>query len=266
MMALYAACRALDDIVDDIPVGTPPDDPIVEEARRELARWRQAIDALHRGDTPAVGPIRALVPVHRRFGLDRTALNGLVEGMEMDLSGEMVAPTVRALEHYAWCVAGCVGLLSIRIFEADDADSFAIHAGEALQLTNILRDVMEDAERGRLYVPSEFIAQAGIPASWTPIDIVRDPRFGVACAELDRLAAEKYRQAYSAMPAKRAPLRPALMMAGTYLRLLQRMRRRGWRDHASLPRLSVPEWERFWVAARHLGPPMTWPGIGIRDS
>lgn len=250
MFAVYAYCRALDDIAD----GPAP----TAEKLAALAEWRAAVGALEAGEAPAIPEIAALAEPRRRFGLETGPLLALVEGMEMDARGTMVAPSMTELDRYTYCVAGAVGLLAIRIFGEPEARAFALALGDALQLTNILRDLTEDAARGRLYLPRELLERAGITRT-EPAAVIADPRTADACALVAERAKARFRAAADAMPADPAPLRPALVMAAVYRRLLDRLARHGWAQERLAERVRVPEHQRLWIAFRHLGPPATWP-------
>ena len=157
MYAIYAFCRVVDDIADD--------DASFEAKRAALDAWRTRIAALYRGE--ANDPItRSLLAAIREFDLQREDFQDIVDGMEMDAGEPIVAPTLAALDVYCDRVASAVGRLSVRVFgdASAAARDVAYALGRGLQLTNILRDVGEDAARGRLYLPKEFLDEAGIPA------------------------------------------------------------------------------------------------------
>ena len=156
MYAIYAFCREVDDIADgDAPVAAKLD---------ELAGWRREIDALFEGCPSRPTTLALLDPV-ARFDLPRSEFHTMIDGMEMDAKDSMRAPPMSELTRYCRCVAGAVGLLSIRVFGAhgDEVRRGALALGEAMQLTNILRDLSEDATRGRLYLPRELLEQQGSP-------------------------------------------------------------------------------------------------------
>ena len=151
MYAIYAFCRVVDDIAD----ATGPREP----RRAALGQWRADIDRLFEGKvTPATadlaGPVRA-------FKLRREDFQAVIDGMEMDIDADLRAPDWATLDLYCDRVASAVGRLSVRIFgiEPEPGDRLAHHLGRALQLTNILRDLDEDAEMGRLYLPREALAE-----------------------------------------------------------------------------------------------------------
>ena len=250
MYALYRYCRALDDIADG------PGDP--HDKLAELETWHGGLRSLFAGEECDIADIAALAGPMRRFQLEQGPLDAIIRGMEMDVRGEMQAPSLDRLRDYCYCVAGAVGLSSLPIFGADRHSSgFALALGEALQLTNILRDLREDVARSRLYIPREFLDRANV-AAHQPDAVLDDPGVDQACDLLAETAAQRYREAVAALPPDPHPLRPAMIMMGIYSRLLEQLRSRGWR---ATERARVPPATRLWIALRHLGPPSTWPSF-----
>ena len=147
MYAIYAFCRAVDDIADD-GRGTRA------ERRTALDAWRTDIEALY-ADRPA-GAAEFLAKAVRRYGLRKADFLTVIDGMAMDVAEDIVAPNLATLDLYCERVASAVGRLSIKVFGMDEEPGFQLahHLGRALQLTNILRDLDEDAAIGRLYLPS----------------------------------------------------------------------------------------------------------------
>lgn len=242
MFAIYAFCRELDDIADG-PAATA-------EKLSALNDWRDRLQAIRAGR--AAGPLGlALHEAIECFHLDYREFDEIISGMEMDVRGEMRAPKADLLRLYCRRVAGAVGLLSVPVFGCDSPGSraFALTLGEALQLTNILRDLDEDAGLGRLYVPHELLDEAGIAAR-DPLTVLNHPAFPSACERLAAWAEERFEAAGLAVsPADAGRLRPALIMMTIYRRLLDRLRRRGWRQRQPT-RPGVGE--SLWVAFRHL--------------
>ena len=242
MLAIYAFCREVDDIADgeDAP----------DEKRRRLDLWRNEIDALYAG-APAQLTARALAEPVRRFGLRREDFLSVIEGMRMDAGDGLRAPALAELELYCHRVAGAVGLLAIRAFGAAGPaeQSFALSLGTALQLTNILRDLIEDAERDRLYLPRELLDEAAIEIA-TPRQTLRHPAIPEACQALARIARERFAEAETAFRAcDRRALRPARAMMMNYRRVLGELERRGW-SHLETPvRISRPE--KILIALRY---------------
>lgn len=228
MLALYAFCRETDDVADEIPDQA--------EALALLDAWREEVAALYRGEPRHPVTIALAEPVER-FGLAQKHFLGILEGFDMDRRGFMVRPTMAELERYCYCVAGCVGLLSVSIFgyRSPRVLEFAEHLGHAFQLTNILRDVREDAERGRIYLPIELLAREHVE-TLAPRELLRSDGAPRICAELGRLARRRFRQAAEALPDdERRAMRAALLMRGIYEAYLDRIEARGFRP--DLPRV-----------------------------
>jgi 15-cis-phytoene synthase len=158
IMALYAFCRAVDDVVDNVQ------DPSV--AASKLAWWRAEIDRMYAADinSPATHPIcLALHGPAVTYGIKANDLKAVIAGMEMDLQQHSYVDD-EALSVYCWRVAGIVGQMSARIFSDNlaNCDTYALHMGQALQRINIIRDVGEDAMRGRVYLPIDLLTKHGI--------------------------------------------------------------------------------------------------------
>lgn len=242
MYAIYAFCRVVDDIADDETV------PLTERLPR-LAAWRGRIADLYRG--VADGPItRVLAEAVRRYALRQEDFLAVIDGMQMDSETPIVAPDLAALDLYCDRVAAAVGRLSVRAFgdASPEADRVAHALGRALQLTNILRDLREDAARSRLYLPREYLDAAHVPHD--PDAALRAPGLPEVCARVAGMAHAQFRQAQAAMArCDRRAMRPARLMAATYAALLRRLERRGW---ARLDdRVRLPAWQKLWVAVRH---------------
>jgi len=216
MWALYAFARVIDDIAD----GPWP----VARKHALLDAWGAEIRAVFAG-APASAIGQALAGPVRRFELPEAEFHALIAGMRMDAAGPIVAPAMAELRLYTRRVAGAVGLISMRIFGAwrgPVSEDFALALGDALQLTNILRDVEEDARMGRLYLPAETLARAGVPAD--PGVAAAHPRLPAACAEIGSFARRDFARARGLIGAHdRRALAPALMMMGVYAAYLGRM-------------------------------------------
>jgi len=241
MYAIYAFCRLVDDIADE--------DGDIADKRARLARWRERIGGLYRGE--ADGPVtRVLRAATARFALRRDDFIAVIDGMEMDAETAIIAPDLATLDLYCDRVAGAVGRLSVRAFgdASPAADRVALALGRALQLTNILRDVDEDAARGRLYLPREWLDEAGVPHD--PRAALTSPRLGVVCARVAGLAHGYFHQAEAAMrDSDRRAMRPARLMGATYAAILTRLERRGWERMAE--RVSLPKTRKLWLALRY---------------
>ena len=233
IFAVYAFCRVVDDVADG------PDSASVK--REALDGWAEEIDRVFLGH-PRTAVGEELARATRRYDLPRHEFDLVIEGMRMDAEG-IVAPDPQRLERYVRCVAGAVGLLSMRVFgawEGDRSRRFALSLARAMQLTNILRDVEEDACLGRLYLPGPVLAAAGIPPD--PWLAWNHPQLPEARRLLGLVARKQFSRARAATAGhSRLRLLPALVMTGPYERLLAQMeadwsrppaRRPGWRKAA----------------------------------
>ncbi len=241
MFAIYAFCREVDDIADD-PA------PMAEKSAG-LAGWRDEIARLYAG-RPTYPTGRALLGPVNAYCLRQEDFLALVEGMEMD-AADIRAPTMEDLELYCDRVACAVGRLSVRAFGATEAraEDVAFALGQALQLTNILRDIEEDAERGRLYLPRELLEANGIAAT-DLAEVLRHPALPAVCDALAEIAERRYAEAQAALAdCARRPMRPARVMLEVYRRTLARLRARGW-TRLEEP-VSLPKAEKLWIALRH---------------
>src|SRR6266404_4071719 len=175
MFQIYSFCRQVDDIADS-------DGPRPERLAA-LQQWRDDIDALYQGRPPA--RLQDYVASVRRFGLKREDFLAIVDGMEMDVPQDIRAPDLATLDLYCDRVASAVGRLSVRVFglARDDGILLAYHLGRALQLTNILRDVDEDAAIGRLYLPLEGLLHAGI-TDFDPQKVIANRALPKVCLPL----------------------------------------------------------------------------------
>ena len=245
MHAVYAFCRDVDDIADD--------DGLSQEERLDrLAAWRDEIARVYAG-APKTPFGLALVGPVQRYNLPESEFIMMIEGMEMDARGPVVAPTFEDLYAYTRRVAGAVGLLSMPCFGAPAgavSDRFALALGDALQLTNILRDVGEDAEIGRLYLPRDLLEEHGAPIE--PSAVMAPgarPALSRVAAALGRVAEDKFAEARMALrELDWRTVRPALLMMGAYEAYLRKLKARGW-DKIGLP-LNMSRTEKMLIAAR----------------
>jgi len=241
MYAIYAFCRVVDDIADE------PGE--MADKRQRLAAWRDRIAGLYRGE--ADDPVtRVLMAAVGRFGLRAEDFIAVIDGMEMDAETIIVAPDLATLDLYCDRVAAAVGRLSVRAFgdASPAADRVAYALGRALQLTNILRDLREDADRGRLYLPCEYLDDAGIPHD--PAAALASPRLAEVCARLAALAHGYFAEAAAAMShCDRQAMRPARLMGATYAAILSRLEHRGWQRLDE--RAGLPLWQKLWLLLRY---------------
>ncbi len=239
--ALYAFCREVDDVADG------PGD--TADKLQNLRAWRQAIDALYEG-APDRPTTRALLPAVRAYDLPKAEFEAIIDGMEIDATQDLVAPSQAELQSYCRKVAGAVGRLAVRIFGdgSTAASQLADLQGEALQYTNILRDVTEDAARGRLYLPRELLEAAGVPLD--PAAALQHPGLADACAAMARQAHERFVASEALLTrCERRCRRPCRVMLQLYGRLLDRLVARGWRQPA--PRLRLGAAEKLGIVLRY---------------
>ncbi len=238
--ALYAFCREVDDVVDECP------DPVV--SRSKLAWWRNEVGALYEGR--ASHPVtQALTTSLKHFFLPQEQLLEIIEGMEMDLEQVRYAD-FKALHLYCYRVASVVGLLAAEIFGYRERQTlkYAHDLGLAFQLTNIIRDVGEDARRGRVYLPQDELARFGV----TEADLVA-ARYGDNFRELMKFQVERaratYRQAFAQLPAAdRKAQRAGLIMAAIYQATLDEIVRDDFR--VLHQRISLPPLRKLWLAGK----------------
>jgi presqualene diphosphate synthase len=227
MFQIYSFCRQVDDIADS-------DGPRPERLAA-LQQWRDDIDALYQGRPPA--RLVDYVASVRKFDLKREDFLAVVDGMEMDVPQDIRAPDLATLDLYCDRVASAVGRLSVRVFglPADDGILLAHHLGRALQLTNILRDIDEDATLGRLYLPREGLLEAGITGN-DPLQVAADPRVPNVCAPLVARAREHFEKSDEIMARHpRRVVRAPRIMSKYYGKILQLLIARGF----SAPRAPV---------------------------
>jgi phytoene synthase len=243
MFAIYGFCRAVDDIADD--QGGDREGRAVA-----LDQWRRDLDSLYAGGDP--GQAVLVAEAVRRFDLDRADFEAVIDGMAMDVARDICWPTMAELDLYCDRVASAVGRLSVRVFgmPREPGLDLAHHLGRALQLTNILRDIDEDAEIGRVYLPAEALTAAGI-ALTTPEEVAADPRIDQAVRPLVARAHDHYRAANAILAARPAGhlIAPRLMEAA-YSKLLKRMEIVGWAPPRRRVRVSKPA--LLWTVARLL--------------
>ncbi|WP_041793844.1 presqualene diphosphate synthase HpnD [Pararhodospirillum photometricum] len=245
MYALYAFCRVVDDIAD----GTEPEG----DKRAALARWRDEIAALYDPRREPTHPVaRALEGPRWRHALRQEDFLAVIEGMEMDAGQRVRLEDVPALELYCDRVACAVGRLSNRIFGVEPAliDDIAHHTGLALQLINVLRDVAEDAERDRLYLPLNRLRAHGVTDTHDLKAVLAHPGTAQVCAELAGKAAAELAEADRLhAQCHRRTIRPAVIMKEVYRRYLIALNARGW-EHLDQP-VKVSAWVKMLIALRH---------------
>jgi phytoene synthase len=242
MFEIYSFCRAVDDIADD---------PGPREPRRAaLDQWRRDIDAIYAGSPPQ--QLAGLARAVRGFALARDDFLAVIAGMEMDVLADIRAPDRQTLDLYCDRVACAVGRLSVRVFGLAPAAGLALahHLGRALQFTNILRDLDEDAAFGRLYLPREELQAAGIAAT-DPAVVLVDPRIEKPCAVIVQWAQTDFAAAEAIMAAApRRAVRAPRIMGDAYRLILGGLIARGFAPPR--PRVRLPRPQLVLIVLRNL--------------
>ena len=242
--ALYAFCREVDDVVDECSDAAL--------AATKLSWWKKELDALYAG-APTHPVTRALQPHLANYAITHARLAEIIAGMEMDLYQTRYADFA-GLAHYCHHVAGVVGILSANIFGATDprTSDYAEKLGLAVQLTNIIRDVGEDARKGRIYLPIDELKRFQVPAA-DLLNARSSPAFVALMRFQAARARDVYDEAFASLPAvDRRAQRPGLIMAAIYRALLAEIERE---DFAVLKqRIALTPIRKLWIAWR------TWTG------
>lgn len=231
LQQVYEFCRVVDDIVDEREMTAEG----AARASAELAEWSREIARVYRDpylteDPPHTELGRGLAATHKLFAYPREAFDEIIAGVAMDLE-RSTYEDAQALRLYCYRVASCVGLLCIAIFrdQSEASRDYAIHLGLALQYTNILRDIAEDAQRGRCYIPLDLLARHD--ASVQDIfDCRYDGRFVAIATDFAAAAEREYQAAWRLLPQvkRRQALLPAEIMGRTYYEILQEIRARNF--------------------------------------
>ena len=232
MYEIYSFCRKVDDIADS----PGPRDYRLDQ----LKVWRADIDAIYSGSS--VTRARSLVKWVKQFGLKREDFQAVIDGMEMDVHADIRAPDWATLDAYCDRVASAVGRLCVRVFRMDEKAGIALayHLGRALQLTNILRDIDEDATIGRLYLPREALREAGITET-RPDLVVADARIGKVCEQVAARAAEHFAESDRIMDkCARKTVRAPRIMRVAYGAIYQALLKRGWARPRAPVKVSKP--------------------------
>ncbi len=237
---MYAFCRAVDDIAD----GAVPE----AEKRRFLAGWRRKLGA------PDCALSRELALARENFAVPLAECEAMVAGMETDAGERVRLADEAALDLYCRRVAGSVGAMSVRIFGAREAEAWGLALGQTFQLTNILRDLDEDAARERVYIPRSLLEAAGINPDAPAPGIVAHPNFAMICGRLAERARDGFARAERELPQHdQKALMPARVMMWGYRRLLDATLEAGFappRARARLSRAQKLRMAAFAVAGR----------------
>lgn len=242
MFAIYDFFRAIDDIADE---GDWPR----SERRAALNRWRADLDDIYAGRAPL--RLFNLATAVRGFDLRLEDFRAAIDGVEMDVIGGMYPPDLATLDLYCDRVASAVGRISVRIFGMPEADGLGLahHLGRALQYTNILRDLDEDADMGRLYLPRELLAAAGIEID-RPTLVVSDPAVDDVCRDLARMARIHYGETDRIMRRQiGGHMRAPRLMRRVYGRLLEKMEAQGWAWPRE--RVRIGKAQIVWIALKY---------------
>ena len=241
MYEIYSFCRKVDDIADD------PGERMVRLA--QLQQWRRDIDAICAG--LPLETLSGLARATREFGLAREDFLAVIDGMEMDVLADIRAPDFATLDLYCDRVASAVGRLSVKVFglDAKTGRDLAHHLGRALQLTNILRDIDEDAAIGRLYLPREALLEAGITGN-EPGEVIAHPGLGRACAPIIARIREHFARADEIMnAAPRRAVRAPRIMGEAYKGYFNGLLARGFAPPRERVRLSKAR--LLWIILRY---------------
>jgi phytoene synthase len=242
MFEIYSFCRLVDDVADS-------NAPHAERTAK-LVKWRERIEAMYAGQVPP--DLRGLAQAASDFKLEKADFLAVIDGMDMDAADDIRAPNWAKLDLYCDRVASAVGRLSVRVFGVAENDGIALahHLGRALQLTNILRDIDEDAEIGRLYLPIEELRKARIESTDHPTTVIANPRLGEVCEAVALRALGHFKEADAIMARNpRRVVKAPKIMEEVYRVMLQGMRTRGWAPPRR--RVQVSPLRLSWIAVQY---------------
>ena len=223
MFVIYAFCKEIDNIGDSHTQ--------IRKKKRELEDWKKEIDEIYKNKTKKkLGKL--LNNCIKKYKLKKNLFLEIIKGIEMDINNKMIAPKQKNLNIYCYRVAGAVGLLCLNIFHENNknARSFGIALANALQITNILRDIKEDSSMGRLYMPNEILKKVGIKEK-NIHDIIKSKKFPNACKELAKLADTNFQVAEKKLKnCSKKRLKSAILMMNTYKLLLKKLKNAAWKN------------------------------------
>lgn len=233
MYTLYAFCRHIDDIVDG--------ESDIKDKIELINAWREELDNIYDKKTPATEIGRKIYKNCMRFKLPKEEFVKLIDSISMDIPKPVQAPSLKDLLKYCRGVAGVPGSLSLRIFGCTDEktiEDLATTLGNALQITNILRDVKEDAFSNRLYIPKEFLKKANILSN-DPRSVIVDKNLSVAREALAKMATQDFEKAYDIIKTlDKKTARPVKVIASVYKKYFDIMQNRGWEIISPKPSIS----------------------------
>lgn len=235
MYTIYAFFRHIDDIVDG--------NASVQEKMELIDAWRQELDNIYDKKVPTTEIGRRIYKNCMRFRLPKSEFIKMMDSISMDLPNPLQAPSLKQFDEYCRGVAGVPGSLTLRIFGCNDEkliENLSSTLGKALQITNILRDVKEDALSGRIYIPAEMLDKAGI-SSREPEVVLVDKNLAIAREELSQMAENEYKKAFELIAdLPKSAARPVKIIANIYKRYFEIMKNRGWEVISPKPRISRP--------------------------
>ena len=235
MFTIYAFFRHIDDIVDG--------DDSVQEKMDLISAWRQELDNIYDKKVPTTEIGRKIYKNCMRFHLPKSEFVKMLDCISMDLPMPLQAPSLKQFDEYCRGVAGVPGNLALRIFGCNDEDlieKLSSTLGKALQITNILRDIKDDALSGRIYIPAEILDKAGIVSRDAEVVLV-DKKLTIAREEFSQIAEEEYKKAFALihnLPKNTA--RPVRIIANIYKHYFDIMKNRGWEIISPKPRINRP--------------------------
>lgn len=245
MYTLYAFCRHIDDIVDG--------DNSITEKQELLQAWREEMDNIYDKKVPATDIGRKIYKNCMRFKLPKSEFLRLIDSISMDVPNPVQAPSLNDFYSYCRGVAGVPGSLSLRIFGCNDEkmiEELSSSLGNALQITNILRDVKEDALADRLYIPREFLEKADINIT-DPKSVITDKNLVFAREELAKIANKDFQKAYELIKLlDKKTARPVKMIANIYKKYFDIMQKRGW--EVISPKPTISKFEKLTLALKAL--------------
>ncbi len=245
LYTLLAFVRHLEDVVES-PVA-------LAEKQEILSMWREEMDNIFERRVPATDIGRRIYKNCMRFKLPKAEFLNLVDSISANIDNPLKAPTLKQLSGYCRGVGGMTGSLSLRVFGCTDEQTIrelSTSLGLAVQITNILLNVKEDAQNGRLYIPQELLEKAGISAT-DPKSVVVDKNLAAARRELARIAAENYRKVYVILEKQeKTTARPIRLITDLYRKYFDIMEKRGWEIISPKPRVS--KWCKLRILLKNL--------------
>jgi len=245
LYTLLAFVRHLEDVVES-PVA-------LAEKQEILSMWREEMDNIFERRVPATDIGRRIYKNCMRFKLPKAEFLNLVDSISANIDNPLKAPTLKQLSGYCRGVGGMTGSLSLRVFGCTDEQTIrelSTSLGLAVQITNILLNVKEDAQNGRLYIPQELLEKAGISAT-DPKSVVVDKNLAAARRELARIAAENYRKVYEIFEKQeKTTARPIRLITDLYRKYFDIMEKRGWEIISPKPRVS--KWCKLRILLKNL--------------